>query len=75
MKVGPTERSEYREIADRRKTIPAPAKVYTNKDLGAVPPGPPPPAETPAASSEAAKSADKDKTDNSCSFSWGRRSG
>jgi hypothetical protein len=46
---------------DRRKTIRAPAKVYTNKDLGAVPPGPPPP--TPAASSEAAKDADKDKAD------------
>lgn len=48
---------------ERRKTLPAPAKVYTNKDLGAVPPGPPPPAETPAAASEAAKSAGQDKTD------------
>ena len=26
----------------RRKTIPKPAKVYTNKDLSAVPPAPPP---------------------------------
>ena len=46
---------------ERRKTIPAPAKIYTNKDLGAVPPGPAQP--TPAASSEAAKGADKDKAD------------
>jgi hypothetical protein len=48
---------------DRRKTIPVPAKVYTNKDLGAVPPGPPPPVETPVASSEAAKDAGKDTKD------------
>jgi hypothetical protein len=48
---------------DRRKTIRAPAKVYTNKDLGAVPPGPPPSVETPAASSEAAKADDTDTTD------------
>lgn len=45
---------------DRRKTIPRPAKVYTNKDLRAVPPGPPP-VETPTA--EGAKDADKNKAD------------
>ena len=35
---------------ERRKTAPAPAKVYTNKDLSPTPAGPPaPPATTPAA--------------------------
>ena len=46
---------------DRRKAIRAPAKVYTNKDLGAVPSGPAPPA--PPAPAEAAKDADKEKAD------------
>ena len=42
---------------DRRKAIPAPAKVYTNKDLAPVPAGSTPP---PAKAGEAAKDADKD---------------
>jgi hypothetical protein len=43
---------------DRRKATPPPAKVYTNKDLGAVPAGSPP---APAAASEpAAKRPDTD---------------
>ena len=34
---------------ERRKTVPAPTKVYTNKDLNAVPaPPPPPPSSKPA---------------------------
>lgn len=48
---------------DRRKAVPAPAKVYTNKDLGPVPAGSPPPAApaTPAPSdTPATKSADGD---------------
>ena len=45
---------------DRRKAIPVPTKVYTNKDLGAVPAGPPP-AATSEAVKDAAKDSDKDK--------------
>jgi len=46
--------------ADRRKSVPEPAKVYTNKDLSPVPAGSPPPA--PAADASAKTSdADKDK--------------
>lgn len=33
---------------ERRKSVPAPAKVYTNKDLTAVPEGTPPPNSIPA---------------------------
>jgi hypothetical protein len=44
---------------ERRKTIPQPAKVYTNKDLKAVPPAPaPPPADAGAAPADA-KAAEK----------------
>jgi hypothetical protein len=45
---------------DRRKTVPAPSKVYTNKDLNAAPAGSPPPASAvPAVSSDdPAKAAD-----------------
>jgi len=53
---------------ERRKNAPSSGKVYTNKDLGAVPPSsasPPPPASAPAdASKDAGKDAapaDKDK--------------
>ena len=45
-----------RKEEERRKMLKEPAKVYTNKDLGAVPPAPPP-VETPVL--EAAKDADK----------------
>ena len=38
---------------DRRKTLPEPAKVYTNKDLNAVPAGSPPPVPAPAAAAPA----------------------
>jgi hypothetical protein len=48
---------------ERRKAIPAPAKVYTNKDLTAVPAGSPPPPATTAATTpaDAPKDAEKDK--------------
>jgi hypothetical protein len=43
---------------DRRKTVRAPTKVYTNKDLTAAPAGsPPPPATSASASGDAAKDA------------------
>jgi hypothetical protein len=49
---------------DRRKAVAAPSKVYTNKDLGAVPAGSPPPpaAATPAVTTpnDASKAADDD---------------
>src|SRR4051812_6247772 len=48
---------------DRRKTVPAPAKVYTNKDLNVAPgDGPPPPAVATAskAPDDAAKATDAD---------------
>jgi hypothetical protein len=55
-----------RKEEERRKTIPQPAKVYTNKDLSAVPPAstPPPPAvaATPA-DAKGAKEADKSATE------------
>jgi hypothetical protein len=41
---------------ERRKAVPTPAKVYTNKDLTAQPAGPPSP--TPPATAPAAKPAD-----------------
>jgi hypothetical protein len=49
-----------RQEEQRRKMINRPAKVYTNKDLGQVPPSPsvPPPA---AAAAGAAREAEKDK--------------
>lgn len=47
---------------DRRKSVAAPSKVYTNKDLNPVPAGSPPPATAPAAkpSDDVTKSADGD---------------
>jgi DNA repair exonuclease SbcCD ATPase subunit len=55
-----------RQEEERRQTVKEPAKVYTNKDLGNVPPAPPaPPPETlkpPSTSTgEASKQAEKDK--------------
>jgi hypothetical protein len=46
---------------ERRKTIREPAKVYTNKDLTAAPPGSPQPVPVPATAGDAAKGDDKDK--------------
>lgn len=49
---------------ERRKTVKEPAKVYTNKDLGTVPPSPTPPPPAAAAPADAAKSAaDAKQTD------------
>src|SRR2546423_1111909 len=51
---------------DRRKKVPERAKVYTNKDLGAVPAAPPPAAGTPAtapAATDAKAAAAKDGKD------------
>lgn len=54
---------------ERRKTVTEPAKVYTNKDLGTVPPSstpPPPPATAPADATKGtadAKQAEKDAKD------------
>jgi len=55
---------------DRRRATPAPAKVYTNKDLSAVPAGSPPPAAAPEPTTPStappAKSSDPDaKADGS----------
>jgi hypothetical protein len=58
-----------RQEEQRRKAVKQPAKVYTNKDLGQVPPAPVPPATAlppapPAGvKSDQAKDADKDKDD------------
>lgn len=51
-----------RQEEERRQAVKQPAKVYTNKDLGAVSP-PPPEASTPPSTStaEASKPAEKDK--------------
>jgi hypothetical protein len=47
---------------ERRKTVPKPAKVYTNKDLRALPPGSAPPPSTGAsAAADAPKAAGTDK--------------
>ena len=48
---------------ERRKTVKASGKTYTNKDLGTLPPGTPaPPAQPPAAAAtDAAAAKDKDK--------------
>ena len=48
-----------RKEEERRKTIREPAKVYTNKDLSAPPPGSPP-APVPAKAGETAKDDEKD---------------
>jgi hypothetical protein len=48
-----------RKEEERRKTIREPAKVYTNKDLTAAPPGSPQP--VPATNGEPAKADDKDQ--------------
>src|SRR6266511_4295558 len=50
-----------RKEEERRKTVPQPAKVYTNKDLASVPPSAAPPAAAPA--SGVAKDAAKDTKD------------
>jgi hypothetical protein len=47
---------------DRRKTVPEPAKVYTNKDLSPVPAGSPPPPAAAKTGDAAAKDADGDAT-------------
>src|SRR5437867_5461787 len=55
-----------RKEEERRKTIPQPAKVYTNKDLSAAPPSsipPPPPAAAAPADAKSAKEADKSATE------------
>jgi hypothetical protein len=49
-----------RQEEQRRKAINRPAKVYTNKDLGQVPPAPPVPPSA-AATGDQARDADKDK--------------
>jgi hypothetical protein len=49
---------------ERRKTVKASGKTYTNKDLGTLPPGTPPPPPAPTASTtatDAAAAKDKDK--------------
>src|SRR2546428_9480795 len=49
---------------DRRKALPAPAKVYTNKDLKAPPAGSaPPPAATGKPADDPAKTPEKDAKD------------
>src|SRR6185369_3757874 len=45
---------------ERRKSVTAPAKVYTNKDLNPVPAGSPPPLAPAKAGDGAAKDKDKD---------------
>ena len=45
---------------ERRKSVPAPAKVYTNKDLNPVPAGSPPPPAPAKAGDGAAKDKDKE---------------
>jgi hypothetical protein len=52
-----------RQEEHRRKALKNPAKVYTNKDLGQVPPAPSPPPPA-AATGDRAKDADKDKKDD-----------
>jgi hypothetical protein len=54
-----------RKEEERRKTIPRPAKVYTNKDLSAAPPAstPPPPAAAAPADAKGAKETDKSATE------------
>src|ERR1700720_1075825 len=49
-----------RQEEQRRKTINRPAKVYTNKDLGQVPPAPSVPPPAGAAAAGRARKADKD---------------
>jgi hypothetical protein len=64
--VAPARAQSLADVAkkeeDRRKTVPAPSKVYTNKDLAPTPAGsPPPPAASAAPSSpDSAKSAPED---------------
>ena len=48
---------------ERRKKLPAPAKVYTNKDLAAVPAGPPPSTTATEPASVAPAAADSAKVD------------
>jgi hypothetical protein len=64
-----------RKEEERRHTVKKPAKVYTNKDLGSVDPGPPVPApdtSKPLPGSAAdAKVAEKDKTPVKDQAYWG----
>ena len=57
-----------RKEEERRKTIPQPAKVYTNKDLSGAPPPSPPPAASPTTpatdNAKAGKPADAQAKDN-----------
>jgi hypothetical protein len=46
---------------ERRKAVPAPTKVYTNKDLTAVPPGSPPPSSGTSSSTTPPTDTDKAK--------------
>ena len=52
-----------RKEEERRKTVPKPAKVYTNKDLNSVPSPPAPPPAAAAADTKDAKDANKAATD------------
>jgi len=72
-----------RQEEERRKDIKKPAKVYTNKDLGSVPPSAPGTVSAPAASSSASETAketaksddgkDKDKDPKRDQAYWGGR--
>jgi len=50
---------------DRRKNVPEPAKVYTNKDLSPVPSSPPPAPATVTPPDDSVKTADGDKKGSS----------
>ena len=61
--AGQTLADVARKEEERRKTVKATGKTYTNKDLGTLPPGtpaPPPPA-TPATPADADRAKDTDK--------------
>jgi hypothetical protein len=63
-----------RKEEERRQTVKKPGKVYTNKDLGNVDPGPPvPPPDTskPLPGSADTKAAEKDKTPVKDQAYWG----
>jgi hypothetical protein len=65
-----------RKEEERRQTVKKPGKVYTNKDLGNVepgPPAPPPDASKPPPASADAKPAEKDKTPAKDQAYWGGR--
>jgi hypothetical protein len=63
-----------RKEEQRRQTVKKPGKVYTNKDLGNVdpgPPAPPPDASKPPPASADPKAAEKDKTPAKDQAYWG----